>query len=356
LILVANGLIIEEKGISVTIRDIARIAGVSESTVSRSLNNSPLISGATKERVNKIAREVRFEFNAGARSLSTSRTGTIGVIFPELYEDFQNSLFLTSLMKDVRHTLERYDLDTITTFPKNSYSGTSNIYKLLAQRKVDGLLVVHPDIDMEEWKHIQAREIPFVVLHYKQRHTDMDFMNYCYTDHRYGGYIAAKHLLQQGCSNILCVQLNRDELQFAERTEGFKDALKEWNISIDDDCFLTAECGFEAGIRLVEQNPHVIKKADGIFAHADILALGIIRGLSELGRNVPRDIGVVGYDDIELDSYFTPGLTTIHQKHEDLARKACEYLAETIAEGDCERDPLQLISKPHLVIRDSSHQ
>ncbi|HBP38875.1 MAG TPA: LacI family transcriptional regulator, partial [Clostridiales bacterium] len=115
-----------------TTKDIARIAGVSQATVSRSLNNSPLISEGTRRRILDIALEQGFEFNASARSLSTNSSGTIGVIYPDNYSAF--NLYLSSLHDQLRSVLEREEYDLIVTFEKNQQTGTSHIRKLILSR------------------------------------------------------------------------------------------------------------------------------------------------------------------------------------------------------------------------------
>src|SRR6056297_2345992 len=112
---------------TVTIKDIARIAGVSHSTVSRSLNDSPLISEVTKSRIKKIAEELNFGFNASARSLSTKKTGTIGIILPDFFDEYGNSLYIGLLMKGIRAGLEQVGFDSINTYPFNRFTNNSNI-------------------------------------------------------------------------------------------------------------------------------------------------------------------------------------------------------------------------------------
>src|SRR6056297_3602056 len=157
---------------TVTIKDIARIAGVSHSTVSRSLNDSPLISEQTKKRIKKIAAELNFAFNASAQSLSTRRTGTIGIIYPELFDTFGNSLYLGLLVQGLRHGLEKASLDSIGSFPRNHFTGESNIHKLISRRKIDGMIVIHPEVPADVWSYIRNSGLPFVVLHLKPRSYD----------------------------------------------------------------------------------------------------------------------------------------------------------------------------------------
>ena len=337
---------------TVTIKDIARIAGVSHSTVSRSLNDSPLISEQTKNRIKKIAAELNFAFNASAQSLSTRKTGTIGIIYPELFDTFGNSLYLGLLVQGLRHGLEKASLDSIGSFPRNHYTAESNIRKLISRKKIDGLLVIHPEIPVEDWEYIQASGIPFVVLHFKPRSFDYSWMNYLFTDHVYGGYMATRVLIDGGCRSILCMREDSDEIQFMERTKGYQQALEEAGIAFDPKMVAGGDCSFDFGFQTVMDRKDQLGSFDGIFAEADLVALGAIEALRELGVKVPEDIRVVGYDDTELGRYFRPKLTTVHQPREEHARLACERLIDMLEEQDMS-PTMQKVLKPLMIYRES---
>ncbi len=336
---------------AVTIKDIARIAGVSHSTVSRSLNNSPLISGETKDRIKRLARELNFAFNSSAQSLSTSKTGTVGVIFPELFNYFGNSLYMGMLLHDIRESFDRFSIDSITTFASNKFTGESNIRRLISRRKIDGLLIVHPEIAPKDWEYIERSKIPFVVLHFKPRSYDYSNMNYFFSDHLHGGLIATRKLISSGCRNILCLREDSVEPQFHERTLGYAKALEEAGMPFQDESVIKGMVSLEFGYRSILELGEGIKSFDGIFAEADLIAIGAIEALKSMGIKVPEDIKVVGYDDTELGEVFHPKLTTIHQPREEHARLACARLVELI-EGDDDL-PIQAVVQPRLVVRES---
>lgn len=336
---------------SVTIKDIARIAGVSHSTVSRSLNDSPLISKETKERIGRIAKELNFAFDSSARSLSTRKTGTVAVIFPELFNYFGNSLYMGMLLHGIRESFDRFSIDSITTFSRNKYTGESNIRRLISRRKIDGILVVHPEIAPEDWDYIRESGLPFVVLHFKPRSYPYERMNYFFSDHRYGGELATRQLLKAGCRRILCLREDSVEPQFHERTEGYFRALREAGIDYDPSLVKKGMVSLEFGYQSVLSMGKAIEKVDGIFAEADLIAIGAIEALKKRGIQVPGDMYVVGYDDTELGAIFHPQLTTVHQPREEHARLACARLVELIEGAD--DPPMQIVVQPKIVIRES---
>ncbi|MFP4266375.1 MAG: LacI family DNA-binding transcriptional regulator [Spirochaetaceae bacterium] len=337
---------------TVTIKDIARIAGVSHSTVSRSLNNSPLISDKTRERIKQIAGEMNFAFNASAQSLSTNRTGTVGIIYPELFDTFGNSLYLGLLVQGLRHGLEKASLDSIGSFPINHYTRESNIRKLISRKKVDGLLIIHPEIPTEEWDYIRDSGIPFVVLHFKPRSYDYSWMDYLFTDHVKGGYMATESLIRGGCRRILTLREDSREIQYVERTKGYRDALADYSLPFEEELVVGGDCSFEFGYESVMERKNEIAGIDGIFAQADLVALGAIEALKELNINVPRDVKVTGYDDTELGKYFRPKLTTVHQPREEHARLACERLINLL-DGVEVKPPMQETLTPLMIYRET---
>ncbi|WP_378955984.1 LacI family DNA-binding transcriptional regulator [Pelosinus sp. sgz500959] len=340
----------------VTIKDIALIAGVSFSTVSRSLNDSNLVAEATKKQIKEIAKELGFEFNASARSLSTQKTGSIGVIYPESFEAFHVNLFYNSLHNHIRKTLEREALDLIVAFAKNRFDGdSSNIERLVKSKKVDGLIIVSPildQVDKEALLLMKKQGIPFVFLHhYPNDPWFLEEANIFCTDHFTGGYRATEHLIQHGHKRIACITAVGNMDEFSNRTDGYRAALTEYNIHFDEKIFFHGDRSFQSGYEIIMDNKEKIKDFSAIFSQNDLMALGAIQALTELKLEVPEDIAVVGYDDIELLSFFRPLLTTIHQPREKIAVLACETLINLIK--DQKTIKRNILVKPSLIIRES---
>ncbi len=338
---------------TVTIKDIAKAAGVSHSTVSRSLNDSPLISRETKERIRAIANSLRFEFNASARSLSTRRTGTIGIIYPELYDTLGNTLYIGLLVRVIRKELEIQGLDSIGTFPLNHYSGESNIRKLISRKKVDGFLMIAPDIPGDDWEYVRQMEVPVVILHFRPVNTDWAGLSGLFTDHEAGGFMATEALIGRGCRNILTLTEMPPGQEFGERTRGYRKALTEHGISFREEYLLKGECSYNFGYASIMgmEEPR-LRKTDAIFAQADLMAFGAIEGLRTRGVRVPEDIGVIGYDDTELGGMLRPRLSSVHQPREKLASRAISLLV-AIMNGTAGADPIREFVTPTLIIRDT---
>ena len=339
-----------------TIKDIARLAGVSHSTVSRALNDSPLISGETKEKIKAIAESIQFEFHTGARSLSSNRRGIIGVIYHSGLESFDTSLYTNQLFLDLRHGLESISLDAILLQPYNPMTGNSNIARLIRQKKVDGFLVVDQTISREEYEFIKRNDLPVVQLHMGLCYFPVDSLDHFLTDNVAGGDIACSHLVDSGCRRIATLTSNPEQVigcEFRDRLEGYSRALERGGIAYDPDLvFDVGPCSCEAGYSFVIEHADLMREVDGLFAQADIVAFGCITALKELGIAVPGDVKVVGYDDCSICNLIRPAISTVHQRREELVRMACERL-HSLLEGA--GGPMShVMLPPALVVRGSS--
>jgi len=337
---------------SVTIKDIAKLAGVSYSTVSRSLNDSELVAERTRIRIKEIAQELGFEFNAGARSLTTSRTGTVGIIYPDDFEDFGTHLYYSSLHHQLRRGLEKQELDLIVAFSENNFTGKNNIRRLITQGKLDGLIIAQTDIDLETLEYIEASKIPYVFFHHPVNAAlgDADAI---YMDHQLGGYIATKHLLDNGRKKLLCISAGSD-LEYQKRIKGFQMAVEDHKLPFDEGMVIEAKPDFKAVQYIVEKNWNKVKQADGLFIQTDLMAWGVLEYVKSKGLRVPEDIAIVGYDNIELSEYLVPALTTVHQPREEIGLITCERLVQKInREMHKEDQKRRMILQPKLIIRDS---
>jgi LacI family transcriptional regulator len=310
---------------AVTIKDIARLAEVSVSTVSRSLNDSPRISPETKERVKRLAAELDFEFDASARSLSTRHSGTVAFVVPASLGCFSNTLYLNLLIYDIRAGLAARGYDCIVT-EALAPNGQSNIRRLVLQRKVDGIILLLETNRPEDWSLLKKRGLPVVHVHYMPAYIDTESLDYYFTDNIAGGRMAGEALFRSGSRRIACLVDQACNPEMSDRERGCREALAALDPSLDPAIHLEAANAFEAAYKAVRDNSRLIAGTDGIFVATDIMALGALRGLADEGIRVPEDIRIVGYDDVEIGTYVRPGLTTIHQPREEIARLACDRL------------------------------
>jgi LacI family transcriptional regulator len=337
---------------SISTKDIARIANVSQSTVSRCLNNSPMIPEETKKRILKIAQQNGFQFNANARSLSTNKTHTIGVIFPRILLDYGFDINFKSWQDALMENLERLNFDVIVSLFENRFTKQNNIKKLISAKKVDGLVILQPELDRETVNFLEKTNVPYVFCKYLPEIYKTEEVDYVYVNQSKGGYLAADHLLKLGHRNIMTVSANVGGDEFRLRTDGFKSAFVENGLEFNEKFLFFGNTTFKSGYQIIMGNLDLLKEITAIFAQNDLMALGIISALKDLGINVPNDIAVVGYDDIELCQFFKPYLTTIHQSTKELAELSCDRLLALLNSKKTNVKQKTAID-PTLVIRES---
>ncbi|OPJ62123.1 LacI family DNA-binding transcriptional regulator [Clostridium oryzae] len=337
---------------AVTIKDIAKIAGVNHSTVSRSLNDSPLVAKETKKRILKIAKDMGFEFNANARGLKSSKTKTIALIHISGFTGFDVNMFFMNIQNNVCSIFESKGYDVISTTAKNQFNGESNIKKLISSNKVDGFIVCDDLIQQDDMKLLENCNLPFLFLHQRPKEKTSIKFEYFGTDHFKGGYIATKHLIEQQRKNIICISFNSGE--FDQRTDGMKQAMKDNGIEPHNAKVFIGDLSFSAGERIIIENRNLLSSIDAIFAQSDLMALGAVSQLLKYKIKVPEDIAVIGYDDIELSHILTPKLSTIHQPIQELSSFACERLLMQLQNGK-NNDSAEKILEPSLVIRETTN-
>jgi LacI family transcriptional regulator len=316
--------------LEMTVRDIARIAEVSVSTVSRSLNDHPRISTETKERIKRIAAELDFELDASARSLSTRRSGTVALVCPGFLDRFENGLYLNLLIHDLRQGLASHGLDCLVTDALLP-SGKGAVRRLVLQRKVEGILLLLSGTPPEDWTLIRKRGIPVVQVHYAPAYFDAGRLDYFFTDNHRGGFIATEAMLEAGSRRIAYMIGPCPNPEMVDRERGWREAQEERGIAPDGRLKLETENSFEAAYDRVHRSIDALRQADGLFAFTDIMALGALRALADAGIEVPRDMRVVGFDDIEIANWVRPRLTTVHQPREEIARLATDRLHALLA-------------------------
>ncbi len=292
-----------------TIADIARLAGVSKSTVSRALNDSPLIGDETKERIRAIAKKHNFRINNPARQLSLKQSHTIAFVTHAYHKEFSVAdLFGMEIMGGVASGLAEsgYDMLVVHVDPRE----TEWAHMYLDTGRVDGFILM---TSMRKSDHIQElieMDAPFIAWGPPKPR-----MTYCSVsgDNQSGGRLATEYLIQAGRERIAFLGGPKDELEVRYRFEGYERALQEAGRSIDPELLahgdFTDTSGASAMNVLMEQAPEL----DAVFVNSDLMAIAAMKVLREQGRRIPDDVAVVGYDDLSIAANCNPPLTTVRQ-------------------------------------------
>lgn len=327
-----------------TIKDVAARAGVSRQTVSRVNNNKAEISDATRDRVLAAIEELGYRPNAAARSMVMGRTCTLGCISPSL-TDYTFANIIDSAQAAARR-LGYF----IVTGSAPRVEDAEPLLEEMLHRQVDGLMVLNPRADERYRYFLPLIEKGMAVL-YLNSTPQGERVSSIHCDDRCGGYEATRYLIELGHTAIATILGPGNEEASADRLAGFRQALVEADLGFEPDCKVrgdwSATSGYEATRRLLASSPPF----SAIFAQNDRMAVGAIRALREVGRRVPDDFSVIGYDDIPLASYFDPPLTTLQQPMQETGKQAARLLVETIQ--DPSRTPEQVSLPARLIERAS---
>ncbi|MFP4153439.1 MAG: LacI family DNA-binding transcriptional regulator [Alkalispirochaeta sp.] len=325
------------------IRKIAEIVGMSHMTVSRALNNSPLVAAKTRDRVLEVARSLGYQINAGARGLATGLTMTVGILYPYHRLREVESWYTSQLMHDIRSALWDNGFDTMIAGYETVRDDLSDITRLVAQRKVDALILIGYEITEESLAAVAAITPRYLAVNPPQAPWMAEHRG-IFIDQEHGGALAAKTLLAAGRSGISVVLESKP--LFDTRYAGFSRAFGG-----DPVTFLVEDGRFETAYRLAEQNAEELCRSDGIFVGSDVTALGVMSALLDQGVKVPDQVGIVGFDDIEWARYSRPRLTTVHQPRREVAAAAADRIAELVR--DDMSGPRTDVFAPRMVMRES---
>jgi DNA-binding LacI/PurR family transcriptional regulator len=287
--------------------DIAHIAGVSKSTVSRALSNSPLVAEATRERINAVAREYDFRPHLPARRLSMRASRTIAFVTHAFHQDFSVAdLFCFEIMGGILYGLyeRQYDLLVVYVDPKE----TEWAALYLDTGRVDGFILMTSMRKRHHIDHLLSIGAPFVAWgHGGGRYCSVS------GDDRLGGGLATRHLLALGRSRIAFIGGPRVEIEVQKRYQGYSEALREVGAGVDPDLIAYGDYSDRSGAKAMEELLSRNKGIDAVFVNSDLMAVSAMGCLKSHGRRVPEDVAVVGYDDLSIAAYATPPLTTVRQ-------------------------------------------
>ena len=341
----------------VSVRDVAREAGVSPATVSYILNDTPGLSFTpeTRQRVLAAAEKLHYVANQAAKTLGSGRaegivqSKLIGVVIPQTENKRKEShimfgnpfygTFPSAVELEARRA--GYQLILSGTNPGQSY------IDIAKSRTLDGVIILgaYPSDDEAEYKKYK---IPAVLVDCYG--SGDSFFYSVRTDDRLGGYLATKYLIEQGHHRIAIVtgELKAHGVN-SERYQGYLDALCEAGLTPAHDDVFEGLVGYDHGLEVAEELARTRRDITALFASADITAIGLINGLHAAGLRVPEDVSVIGFDDVEYAKMCYPGLTTMRQNIMEKGRQAARLMIEAVQDHSLPREeriiPMELIER-----------
>ena len=327
-----------------TIREVAESAGVSYATVSHVINNTRLVSPETRQRVLAAMDALNYRPNALARSLRQGKTNTIGLVLPDsanpFFAEISRSIEDEAFKKGYSVFLCNTELDTQREL---------FYVDVLSKKQVDGIIFVAAGDQPDSLDFLLRRRMPVVMIDRELPQVEADAV---LTDNKLGGFLATRHLLELGHKHIACIAGPSSITPSAERIIGYRRALEESGLSYDESLILRGDYHARSGMEITHSILKMNPWPTAIFALNDLMALGALRAAAEAGYSVPRDLAVVGYDDLELSQFTNPPLTTVAQPKKEIGAQAINLLVDRMSQKT--RPPSRLVIPPELIVRRST--
>lgn len=337
----------------VSIKTVAEQAHVSIATVSRVLNGTKYVSPDVHKRVMDAVETLRYEPNAPARNLRRQRTQSVGILLPQL-----NDFFFSTLVYALEKRLSAEGYSPLFGSTENDHDKEMSAINNLIRYRVDAVILA-PSVPVQKSiagiERLHDRNISTVVI---DREIPDFEVNQVLSNNDQGGYTGASYLIKLGHQHIGIIDSAMDDIQYErgpgrDRTNGMERAMRDAGLLFDPalvviDRVVNIEMGYHGALKLLRQSPHVT----AIFAMTDAIAVGVLRAAVELGLHVPRDLSVMGFDDILLASHVIPRLTTIAQPIDQIAATVVDLVLRQIEEPDAPAETVVLPTQ--LVIREST--
>ena len=331
---------------TLTLKDIARKAGVSRSTVSRVINNHPSVSDEVRQRVNQIIQSTGFHPNVAARSLAMRRTHMVGLVLPRTVSSFYSDPYFPRLTQGIAKACNQHHF-TLGLFLVSTKEDEEKIFNSVIRRGLlDGILLQSGEYGDPMIDDLCRADIPLVLAGRPFSNGDISFIDIDNVD---AAHQAVAHLINLGYQRIGTICGSANNTVSIDRKTGYMNALTEAGHPIIEELIAKADfsevSGYHAMQRLLPANP------DAVFAASDAMALGAIRAVQENGLKVPQDIAFVGFDDLPMTSMVNVRLTTVRQPVVDFGYAAFELLLDLIRNGT---EPARnVILETELVVRES---
>ena len=331
-----------------TIIDVAKKAGVSKTSVSRYLNgkNSGHMSEKTKERIVQAIRELDYQPNSIARSLKQKSTNVIGLVVNDM-----SNLFFLEIIRGIETELKNSGYNLLVCNSDTNVEMELECLKMLEKRQIDGVILIGMNMPVSHIEKIKT-DFPIVLMEREPGKTNLDSVR---IDNKVGAYAAVSHLIQQGHTRIAHITGPGIAAMAVERKEAYIECMRDHGLKVLPQYIVSGNYKLESGYAGMQSLMALEDRPTAVFCANDYMAMGALRYLMEQGYKVPRDVALVGYDDIMVARMVTPPLTTVRQPVWELAGVATRLLIERIEHKDNMPEEGQtVIMQSKLVVRASS--
>ncbi len=326
-----------------TIYEIAKAAKVSPSTVSRALSGNGYVSREKKERIEAVAATLYYRPNALARALVTKRSNTIAFVVADI-----GNPFFPAIARGVEDEASSSNYNVILCNTDSNRIKADEYIRALSSRQTDGVIFCTASVNDRHVKEVISGGIP-VVLGYPSKTIKCDTVS---CDNLHGGMIATEHLIGLGHTTIGIISALVKRVTGGDRLRGYKKALSKHGLPLRKELIVEGDYSMESGYEKARLLLRLKDRPTAIFATNDLMAIGAMNAIEEIGLRVPDDIAIIGYDDIPMASIVKPKLTTVAQPKYEIGQLACKAILERM--GNPNKPWENTVLKPKLIVRNSS--
>ncbi len=332
----------------VTIKDVARVAGVSITTVSHAFNGHDDVSADTRDRVLQVAKELNYRPSHVARSLVLQQTHNVGLLVSDFNTNPGGHHFLFDVMAGVHDQLAEFGYDMTLLSTTTAMQRLVSYIDFCTERRMEGVIVMGMRMNDPYMREVADAKLPSVGI-------DLPILSphcgYVMTDNIQGAMHAVRHLLAKGHQRIGFINGHAEAVVSVDRLHGYQTALREAGLKVDPDLVVHSnflvQGGEEATTVLLTKAPDVT----AIFYASDLMAIGGMRRLLRMGKRVPHDVAVVGYDNIDLGEWVVPALTTVAQRRYDMGKASVDMLMGMLRRQE---RPRACLLTSEMVVRQST--
>ncbi|MCG8512740.1 MAG: LacI family transcriptional regulator [Halanaerobiales bacterium] len=328
-----------------TLKDIAKIAGVAESTVSRAINNKPGVGAQTREKIMEIVREHNYQPNQLAQGLAKRETHLLALIVADL-----TGPGYSEIIKSMEKTANQAGYQLIICNTDNNLAKEKTYLNLVGQHRVDGAIILGGTLANNNIMKLALNQDELLVL--VNCLAEEVLIPTVLVDNARGGYLATVHLLEQGLEKIALVMGPANDFLESEKLNGYQQALADYNIPFREQLIIKTNLSREGGYNAFFRVMKIDELPDGFFVTNDLLAIGLTEAIKMGGYLIPGDFAVVGYGDSIISAVINPALTVVAEPLQQLGRLAAEYIIKLI--NDQAIEEVIRVLEPELIIRESS--
>jgi LacI family transcriptional regulator len=339
-----------QKAKEVTIYDIASKLNLSPATISRALQDHPAVNKQTKKKIFDMAEKIGYRTNHFARNLRNQKTNTIGVIVPRL-----NSHFMSAVIAGVEEFANKEGYNLIISQSSEIASKEAENARTMFNNRVDGLLVslAYDTTDLSHFERFLRKNIPIIFF---DRVAEFGQSTSIVINNQKAAFDVTRHLINEGCRRIVHITAASAQNVYADRLQGYKQALQEAQIPFDESYVLRGNLSLEAGKKAAETILEMNPRPDAVFVANDNCAVGCMLTLKEAGVRIPEDMAVAGFNNDPVTQVIEPNLTTINYPGYEIGEAAARQLIQHLKSGQPVQTTNSIILRSELIVRASTQR